>query len=377
MQRLVCFGFNTTFQRQLLAAWTRGMDSRNVKLVPLSFRDGPGAEQYSNDAFITARKVPAGTTGQRLKRQFLRMQYNWIFRLLNKTKPLQVLIYNGFNGVNFLARAACEELRLPTLYFERAPLQNRIQIDSQGVNYRSSIPRDIAFYERCDLAKLAALSSGEIEADYDPERRLATQRPTAKATRERAIPSLAQPYVFCPLQVPRDTQITFFGDWIKSIEHQLDCIESAAAYLPNGWHVRIKEHPQSPIQFDKRVADYVNPRLVIDNQTDVYEQLEHAKCVLTINSSVGLEAFLYDKPVVTLGLALYSFGDLTARAASLNALQELFANIESVGFSKEHRQVFLRFLYFWFPETQAVLTEDYTSADLNDRNELFNTLLSQ
>lgn len=371
----LCFGFNTAFQRELLAAWTHDIKANRVDAVLLARGDCPNATTHADIALRSARRLPRGNLGHRLKADFLRMQYNWIFRKLEKTKPTLVLIYNGLNGVNYLARAASRELGLPCLYFERAPLQDRVQIDPRGVNFQSSVPTDPDFYERCDLEMLFRLSSGNTDGNYRPVPRIqATARKGDDLIRAETLDE--DPYVFCPLQVPRDTQITVFGGWIQSIEQLLDNLDVASRYLPPRWHVRIKEHPQSPIPFSHRIHAYDNPRLVLDNATDVYDQLANANAVLTINSSVGLEAFFYNKPVITLGQAFYSFGDLTARATDTNDLCELFEGVASLDYSQNNRDKLLKFLYFWFPDAEAVRDGHYTRQNLENRDEAFRAMLN-
>lgn len=361
-EKVVAFGFNTDFQRQILSVWSPD-STIHIKQIPLSKYKAPNAMEYAEMAFASARKIPRGRIGNRLKLAFLEFQYNWIFKCLEETQPSEVLIYNGLNGVNYLANMASQELDLSCLFFERAPLQDRIQIDSRGVNFNSSVPRSMDFYNSLNVNELPV-----YEKPRYIESRLASPTQNFESS---GLPLDEHRYVFCPLQVPRDTQITVFGGWIRSIDHLLTSLNVASEQLPTGWHIRIKEHPSSPRSFREQIADFKNPKLVLDTNHDVYELMQQSSAVLTINSSVGLEAFTLEKTVITLGDALYSFGDLTTRASGPDDLASAFRDLENLSWSRTDREIFLRFLNFWYPTTESVLNGSFGKYELTKRTEKF------
>ncbi|MCY4130021.1 MAG: hypothetical protein OXG15_12380 [Gammaproteobacteria bacterium] len=369
-ERVLCFGFNTEFQKKLIDAWTVDLDAKTVDLVLLSRKACPNVERHAETALESARRVPAGAIGERLKLRFLQLQYNWIYRKLEESRPDRVLIYNGLNGVNYLVSAACKELDLPQLYFERAPLQDRVQIDARGVNFQSSVPTDIQFYRSLKEDEFADYRG----ADYVNEH-LLNNESSLSGNQDGNNELRSKSYVFCPLQVPRDTQVTVFGGWINGIPHLLDSLDEASRQLPSDIHVRIKEHPSSPISFAQRIESYDNPKLVLDNEHDVYDQVAHSQGVITINSSVGLEAFLFEKPVITIGKALYSFGEMTTRATDLDSLCDAMTDFPNLSWSRLERDRFVKFLFFWFPPMQQVLNKEYTPHDILLRNQKFQSLL--
>ena len=364
--RVHCFGFNTAFQRELIGAWTKELDATCVDVVRLSTKQAPNADQHTETALRSARRIPVGNVGTQVKRKFLRLQYNWLFRHLDRARPEQVLIYNGLNGVNYLVNAVCKELELPTLYFERAPLQDRLQIDSNGVNYLSSVPRNRDFYLNLPSDRFTTVGNSEYLTRYSTEQ----STPAAEQADARA-DLRSVPYLFCPLQVPRDTQITVFGGWVKSISYFLGCVNTASLHLAEGFKIRIKEHPSSPISFRDSIKSFNNPNLICDIEHDVYDLLANSKGVITINSSVGLEAFSFQVPVLTLGKALYSFDGLTNRISNLDSFCKTLAKVPRLEWSQDERERFLNFLYFWFPTKESVLSGTYTPEDLAQRDQVF------
>lgn len=368
----MCFGFNTSFQRRIIEAWTKGTDARIVTQIPVSGHGRLNAEKHVDIAMQSARHLLAGRFGRRVKRLFLKAQFNWLCDYLEKHEPKQVLIYNGFNGVNYLVRAACEELGLTTLYFERAPFQDRIQIDAKGVNFQSSVPNQASFYQTFQRGEL---SDWQPAATYTARADLEISSPGSARGTPAALGTSR--FLFCPLQVPRDTQVTVFGGWIDDMPHLLDCLNEASTRLPSGMHVRVKEHPASPVSLKEHVEKFNNPRLILDNESDTGALIENAEGVVTVNSSVGLEAFLFNKPVITLGQALYSFGDLTTKADTVAELCHVMKHFEDISFSQDNRERFIEFLYFWFPSLKAVQDGDYTRRELQERDEKLRLLLEK
>ena len=56
----------------------------------------------------------------------------------------------------------------------------------------------------------------------------------------------------------------------------------------------------------KRSARPARPRIWLDNDTDTFEQVAASRGVVTVNSSVGIQAFYFDKPVVVCGQTFWS-----------------------------------------------------------------------
>jgi hypothetical protein len=139
--------------------------------------------------------------------------------------------------------------------------------------------------------------------------------------------SPARPFVYFPLHVTDDYKIK------RVIPHAVDqaaIIEQVADALPSGYDLVLKEHPMSlgrnSLMLLRRLRRRQNIRLVAP-QTSTHELIAHSKAVAVISSTVGLEALLYDKPVLTMGDPYYAgFGvtlDLTSFADIRDRVPEL------------------------------------------------------
>ncbi|MFD1808108.1 hypothetical protein ACFSHQ_08015 [Gemmobacter lanyuensis] len=71
---------------------------------------------------------------------------------------------------------------------------------------------------------------------------------------------------------------------------------------------------------------------MLDNATDSFAQIAASRGVVTLNSSMGLQAFFHDKPVITLGQAFFNIAGLVDHAADQTALNHLFAKAPDRGY---------------------------------------------
>jgi capsular polysaccharide export protein len=154
------------------------------------------------------------------------------------------------------------------------------------------------------------------------------------------------PFLFVPLQVPNDSQLGLFAGWVKHMSGFIDALAAASQHLPTGWHIRFKEHPSSGTSFEDRIerTRRLGARIQLDNTTDSFCQLRASRGVVTINSSMGLQAFFFDKPVLVLGEAFWALPDLVTVARDPSTLARHLADPESLSFDPALRARFLTWL---------------------------------
>ena len=317
---------------------------------------------------LSAQQQARSGLGRAAKRAFLRGQYNWACRYLPREPPKVVACWNGLKGHRRLAMEAARVNGHATLFLEEAPLPGRITVDLAGVNAASSLPRLPDFYHRwqADQRNLDPLAWRRVRSELAP-RPAATRRDVRQTAGRGDLAN--QPYVFCPLQVPGDSQITVFGDWIASVEEMIDHVVAASAALPDGWHLRLKEHPSARRSLTGRVAAMSGGRVVLDNDTDTMEQVAAARAVLTINSSVGFEALFFDKPVIVLGHAFYGLDGIVTRARSRPDLERCLAAAGALSFDAALRNAFMSYATeVQFPFEETVKTGGFTLDDVIARD---------
>lgn len=151
-----------------------------------------------------------------------------------------------------------------------------------------------------------------------------------------------RPFVYFPLHVTDDYKIK------RVIPHCVDqaaLIEQVADSLPQGMDVVIKEHPLSigrnSIGLIRRLTSRENIHLV-EPRTSSHELVQRARAVVVISSTVGLEALLYARPVLTLGQPFYSGYGVTL---DVDSFRELGAKVNQVLSFQPDRERILRFLH--------------------------------
>lgn len=315
---------------------------RRLWVIPLSFRDHPETPARVAEALARAKRQPTSAAGRWLKRQLIRGQYNWARRYFARHPGHVAVAWNGLTGSRRAFLSAARDAGAARLFAELAPLPGRITLDPAGVNAEGSVPQDPAFFRAWAAADPArqgpgwrALGAGLVAR---PSRR-ADVGQTAGA----ALPDA--PFLFCPLQVPGDSQVTLFSGWCGGMAGFLAALAAAAPHLPPGWHLRIKEHPSARASLAPALAPLLaTGRAVVDNATDSFAQLAASRGVVTLNSSMGLQAFFHDRPVLVLGRAFFALPGLVTPVADQAALDAALADPAALSFDADLRGAFLGWL---------------------------------
>jgi CDP-glycerol glycerophosphotransferase (TagB/SpsB family) len=131
-----------------------------------------------------------------------------------------------------------------------------------------------------------------------------TQARTTKAPQRVAhTATVVAPYdVLVPLQVPGDESLQFHSDC--SLEQFVDAVLGFAS--ATGKRLLIKKHPFDQTVLASAIQARVDPNLVqVTDEGHIHDLIQRAEAVCVINSGVGFEAMLYDKPVFVFGRAIY------------------------------------------------------------------------
>lgn len=333
----------TRMKETLFASLARVDGGRRLRMIPLSFRDFPETAPRVADAFARAKRQPKGALGRFLKRQLIRGQYNWSRAYFTRNPDHIAVAWNGLTGSRRAFMAGAKDAGAARLFAELAPFPGRVTLDPAGVNAESGLPREADFYREW----AAGQEPDEGWRDMGEFLRARPSRRVDVAQDSGADLRTVGNFLFVPLQVPSDSQITLFAGWVKSVEGMLDALVHAAACLPEGWHIRIKEHPSARVSLSEVLADVcarAGGRLVVDNQTDTFAQVRASQGVITINSSVGLQAMFDERPVITLGQAFFAIEGLVHVADSPECLATLLAAPEKLSYDAPLRAAFLSYL---------------------------------
>ncbi|MDZ7824292.1 MAG: hypothetical protein U5K75_09835 [Ahrensia sp.] len=272
-----------------------------------------------------------------LYRTYYKRQSTKTFRFfreqLEPDKSRVVLVFNGYLAPNALLDLAAQHLGMKCLYIENGFFPKTMQADPSGINALSTLPRDAAFYD--------ALTAEQLGDAWPDE--LVTRRSKLPADNRQT--GLPEKYIFVPFQVPSDMQILALSPWIKDMVHLYNEVLSLAAKFESR-HFVIKEHPSFPLSIQGKVKRH--PRIAFCNQGVTRELIAGSDAVLTINSTVGLEAVTLGKKVITLGDAHYAIDGITLKAKNADELQRVFATLDEWDQNHQRCENYVRFVYNHF-----------------------------
>lgn len=318
-----------------------GWPADALAVAPLSPRGFPQTAARVAEAMATAKKQPRSGFGRWAKGLLLRLQYNGARRYFLRHPGRVALAWNGMTGTRRAFLAGAQDAGAVKLHMELAPLPGRITLDPAGVNFDNSVPRHPQFFRDWLAARpgLDRAAWRELGAGM-------TARPSRRADVGQGAGALPDsPFLFCPLQVPDDSQVLLYAGWCGGLDGFLAALAQGAAALPEGWHIRLKEHPSAKVSLKERLAPMLaGGRVVLDNDTDSFAQVAASRGVITLNSSMGLQAFFFDKPVVTLGQAFFAIPGLVDAAPDQAGFDALMARAGGLGFDADLRDAFMTWL---------------------------------
>ncbi len=302
----------------------------------LRTRAFPETAARAQAAQAAAKQPITGWLGG-VQKTFYAWRYNGVRAYFERHPDHIAVVWNGLDGSRRAFIEGARDAGARTLIFELAPIKGRITCDPVGVNQANSLPRQIDFY--LDWAK----KSGVNLSAWKDYRFQITQRQPGRTKPQQSDSSVDGRYIFAPLQVPGDSQLRLFGGNFRTVPDFIDALVAAAEGLPEGWHLKIKEHPTAEVSFSDLIIGR-SKKVVLDNQSDTFALVQGAEGVVTVNSSVGLEAMFFDKPVVACGECFWAIDGVAISAKSLPDLKGWFENPSLLGYDAEARAALLSYL---------------------------------
>lgn len=306
--------YNTPKARRYFRALRAGLPKDEVALAPIGLANAMPLPASSVDwmtAYSVARKVARPHLSDarirqhaQLLRRVARWHYAAVHQRMIAMQPDIVAVWGG-QGVDTRAvRAAAAERGIPCMLFETGLLPATTTADTHGVNAENAVPRDPQFYARYTAS-----------ADL-PQRLVARREPEAAAE------PLPARYAFVPFQVALDSQVLLYSPWIRSMAQLYWLLDSVLREVPAPLHLVCKPHPNCSYPYAelRRHAAH-HPRLHIVDNHSCEALIRGAEGVLTLNSSVGIEALLLDRPVLCLGEACYAIPGVAQAARGPEAIQ--------------------------------------------------------
>lgn len=256
------------------------------------------------------------------KRQQLILAYSGFLQDVNADS---VLTWNGALLVTGALTESADLLGIRTFYLERGLLPGSLVIDPDGVNNNSSIAG--ADWQKNATSKPSLV---EIKALQSYCRQLGSsdasivntgQKKDGDSVLAQLGLSSKKPVILLPLQIESDSNIQNNSPYFKSMEELIRSVTSVLSGTDA--QLVVKPHPEDRSRQDRIEA--------LCNDTDVrccwdlslQSLLPVTDLVVVINSTVGLEALLQNKPVIALGRSIYDRKGFTLDLEDTASFREL------------------------------------------------------
>lgn len=228
-----------------------------------------------------------------------------------------VAVWNGQKIPYSAVVLAAQRLHIPVWYFENGVLPGTTTLDPFGVNAASAVSRSPGDYP-----------NDAMESD-------------AESIESMPIKMHRMPTIFIPLQVDSDTQVVVHSPWVKSSFELIESILDAVDSLPFSVRIIVRNHPLAK----KHHKLITRPeRFVVDDETPLSGQLAASDVVVTMNSTVGLEAVALNKAVIVVGAALYGVNGVVRCVESKRQLAEALRDVLEGGWRPVKARSFVRAL---------------------------------
>ncbi|WP_143005906.1 hypothetical protein [Sporolituus thermophilus] len=247
-----------------------------------------------------------------------------------------VCVWNGTLIPLAAATTVARKTGRKTLFFENGYLPGTTTVDPCGVNYKNSlVGKTRLFYDavQVDPDKLAQLYEQEQRVRALKQKwyhRLLKRQPQGSPEPVK----LPQRYIFLPFQVHDDTQVLMHSPTIKTMFQLVDYVIPAVLRHnektgDNLW-VIAKEHPSDfgRIDYGEIKEKYQGFPVIFLRYYPTPALIKGAKGIITLNSSVGIEALLQHKPVITLGNAFYNVPGLVKHVAPPEDLADVLGFVD-------------------------------------------------
>jgi len=130
------------------------------------------------------------------------------------------------------------------------------------------------------------------------------------------------PFVLVPLQVSSDSQVSLGSDYSGMVPFITELVASFARHAPPGDRLAFKHHPRDRgyNHYGAVIRDVarrygVEGRVLYFHDAPLGPVLKRAKAVVTINSTVGLQALYHAVPTKVMGRTFYNLPGLTDQQA--------------------------------------------------------------
>lgn len=143
-------------------------------------------------------------------------------------------------------------------------------------------------------------------------------------------PNQSDNFALFPLAVQPEASTAILAQYCMN---QPYVIENISKSLSSGMLLYVKEHPTAygtrTNGFYRQIKKLKNVRLISPYES-THHLIKQSKLIITISSTAGWEALLYNKPAITFGSTFYNILNSTTKCKSFNELPQLIRSPNKV-----------------------------------------------
>ena len=316
------------------------------------------------------------------EKEFFKAYFLAVRDYLQKENIRMLLLHNDTRWQHAYAIEAARQLNIPYFVFELGLFRpNTITMDSRGVNARNSVPREPSFYAQFQTKRV--VHADQISSSISLKKRnaviarfllhyrlgkfLGLNAPENKVMRlkdyfrrfwkayvkkdKRKEPAVwPERFLFVPFQVVNDSQTLLYSPYreMKTMAKDIiNAVKTINKTKPETERLAVvfKEHPmdRGAVSYDDlRVQYSEDPEVIILSDGDLNELIAQSLGVVTLNSTVGLDAVKQGKRVLCIGEAFYAIDGIALRG-SVSSLEE---DIRKLCVFEPDKDLVTRFLHY-------------------------------
>lgn len=277
-----------------------------------------------------------------------RRAVQWYRLFMRDLKDADLLVtWNGRSIPLGAANLAAKHLGKKVAFCDNGVLPGMIAMDPKGINYANSLTgKDANFYRSIPY------DENEIDNLYNtiwpqrPLRKAQTRQDTNDLDETKPLP---ERYVLYAMQVQADSQIQLFSprfrNMIDSVTYVYHQVQEHNRRTGDTLCLVAKEHPSDYGNVDYMTLRKDLPDVRFLRSTPIRDLIKSAQVIITINSSVAVEAMFSRHPIITLGLAFYNIPGLICNIDFDKELADELPELLSDSVDEELRKHFLYFLW--------------------------------
>jgi hypothetical protein len=265
---------------------------------------------------------------------------------LKDTNADVVMTWNGSLLVTRALAEAAHAISITTFFLERGLLPQSLVFDPLGVNSQSSIAgpdwKEFAAEDKSGQAREEL-----IEYCHSLEKSQLSivntgSRESQDKVREILEINNDQPIVLLPLQIETDSNIIYNSPLYKAMANLIKDV--VAAISGQDVLLIVKPHPEDKIRRETIEALCTSEQVRVCWDLTLPSILSVTDLVIVINSTVGLESLIQNKPVVALGRSIYDRKGFTHDVFDRDELGDTLKNALAAPLYPHENSDFWRFL---------------------------------